>query len=204
MEPVVAAFDVDGTLTVRDCVFPFLWRVGGVRGLVRSMSRPVSLLGAVVRRDRDFLKRHFVRSFLSGEGAEHVRLNGETFARDVASSWMRDDVAQRLRWHQDQGHVVLLVSASLDAYLDPLGDLLEVDAVLCTRLAVSDGNLTGEIEGENCRAAEKVARLRQWATDSGVSGDGWLAYAYGDSSGDTEMLGMSLNASNVRHSEVTS
>ena len=27
--PDVAAFDVDGTLTVRDCVGPFLLRVGG-------------------------------------------------------------------------------------------------------------------------------------------------------------------------------
>ena len=30
--PVVAAFDVDGTLTVRDCVRPFLERLGGRSG----------------------------------------------------------------------------------------------------------------------------------------------------------------------------
>ena len=27
--PIVAAFDVDGTVTVRDCVVPFLRQVGG-------------------------------------------------------------------------------------------------------------------------------------------------------------------------------
>ena len=31
---VVAAFDVDGTVTTRDCVVPFLRRVGGDRGVV--------------------------------------------------------------------------------------------------------------------------------------------------------------------------
>ena len=40
--PVVAAFDVDGTLTTRDCVVPFLYRAGGLRAglaLVRHIAR---------------------------------------------------------------------------------------------------------------------------------------------------------------------
>jgi phosphatidylglycerophosphatase C len=44
---VVAAFDVDGTLTTRDCVRPFLERVAGRRRLVTSvLRRPLATLAA--------------------------------------------------------------------------------------------------------------------------------------------------------------
>lgn len=190
MEPSVVAFDVDKTLTVRDCVLPFLWRVGGAGGAVRALGHPGRTLLAVAGKDRDHLKRHFVRSFLSGLDEQVVRSAGEDFAAVVAGSWLREDVARRLRHHQDAGDVVVLVSASLDAYLEPLGDLLEVDAVLCTRLESVDGRVTGEIVGQNCRGPEKVVRLKEWAISSGLHGDNWLSHAYGDSSGDDEMLAM--------------
>jgi len=92
-----------------------------------------------------------------------------------------------MRWHQDQGHVVILVSASLGVYLHPLGDLLEVDAVLCTELEEMDGLLTGKLVGQNCRGREKASRVQKWCQDSGIATED-LVYAYGDSSGDTELL----------------
>jgi HAD superfamily hydrolase (TIGR01490 family) len=114
---------------------------------------------------------------------------------------MRDDVVKRLRWHQSQGHVVVLVSASLSPYLEPLGDLLEVDAVLCTELE-SDGNVfTGNIRGANCRGAEKVRRLQSWCDSSGIPVSS-VRYAYGDSSGDTEMLASVENPNYVKKIEL--
>ena len=198
MEPTVAAFDVDGTLTVRDCVFPYLYSVGGVTGIVRLVTKsPVALVRALLRRDRDAVKAIVVRSFLAGVPVERAEAVGHEFARRVCAGWLRQDVADRLRRHQDEGHVVVLVSASLSPYLEPLGELLEVDAVICTELAVVDGVLTGELSGPNCRAAEKVVRLRSWADSAGLTGDAWLGHAYGDSSGDTAMLAMASDGVDV-------
>jgi phosphatidylglycerophosphatase C len=92
-----------------------------------------------------------------------------------------------MRWHQEQGHVVILVSASLGAYLHPLGDLLEVDAVLCTEMEVIDGVLTGRLVGKNCRGEEKVSRVQKWREEAGIDVQD-LVYAYGDSSGDKQLL----------------
>ena len=39
VRPVVAAFDVDGTLTTRDCVLPFLVAVAGPTGLALALAR---------------------------------------------------------------------------------------------------------------------------------------------------------------------
>ena len=50
MSPVVAAFDVDGTLTVRDCVVPFLRHVAGtVPVAVRLGLRPHHVAAALHR-----------------------------------------------------------------------------------------------------------------------------------------------------------
>ena len=188
MNVTVAAFDVDNTLTVRDCVVPFMKSVAGISRLSRVLLTDIGeTFQSVRRRDRDSLKMKFVDGVFSGKDAREVESLGIQFASKVADKWLRSDVATRMRWHQEQGHVVILVSASLGAYLHPLGDLLEVDAVLCTELEEKDGLLTGKLVGQNCRGKEKASRVQKWCQDSGIATED-LVYAYGDSSGDTELL----------------
>lgn len=188
MNITVAAFDVDNTLTVRDCVIPFMCRVAGVRRLTKVIfSNPLETFSNVRRRDRDALKIRFVEGVFAGRDAREIDALGVEFASKIADGWLRSDVARRMRWHQDQGHVVILVSASFGVYLHALGDLLEVDAVLCTELAEEDGILNGKLIGKNCRGEEKASRVQRWCTDSGITNDD-LLYAYGDSSGDNQLL----------------
>lgn len=190
----VAVFDVDKTLTVRDCVVPFVRRVAGMpRVFLTVIRNSGSVLRLLARRDRDGLKLLFVKELFAGRSVEDVEEVGIQFAAHIAENWMRYDVASRLRWHQAEGHVVVLVSASLNPYLVPLGDMLEVDAVLCARLEESDGVYTGELVGANCRGIEKVNRLSEWSRDSGVSTEN-IRYAYGDSSGDEPMLSLAPHA----------
>ena len=188
MNVTVAAFDVDNTLTVRDCVVPFMKSVGGVSRLSKVLFSDLgTTFQSIRRRDRDSLKMKFVEGIFAGKDSREVESIGIQFASKVADKWLRSDVATRMRWHQEQGHVVILVSASLGAYLHPLGDLLEVDAVLCTELEEKDGLLTGKLVGQNCRGREKASRVQKWCQDSGIATED-LVYAYGDSSGDTELL----------------
>ena len=188
MNVTVAAFDVDNTLTVRDCVVPFMKSVGGVSRLSKVLFSDLgTTFQSIRRRDRDSLKMKFVEGIFAGKDSREVESLGIQFASKVADKWLRSDVATRMRWHQEQGHVVILVSASLGAYLHPLGDLLEVDAVLCTELEEKDGLLTGKLVGQNCRGKEKASRVQKWCQDSGIAAED-LVYAYGDSSGDTELL----------------
>lgn len=197
MDVPVAVFDLDKTLTVRDCVFPFMRRVGGsARILSVVVTRAPQVIKGVMRRDRDFLKALFVRGVFEGLSVEEVDAEGVAFAHKVATSWMRPDVAARLRWHQDQDHVVLLVSASLAPYAEPLGELLELDGVLCTRIESVDGYFTGNLVGANCRGVEKVERIVEWCREAGVSPDS-IQYAYGDSEGDRPMLAMAAHSEMV-------
>jgi len=184
--PVVAAFDVDGTLTTRDCVTPFLRRTAGSRLWTTLLRHPVALTGALVRRDRDRLKE-LACSALRGEDAAELERVGRLFAGEVAATRLRDDTVARLRRHRDLGHTVLLASASLDVYLVPLGEVLAADGIVCTTLERgADGRLTGRLVGQNCRGAEKARRVREWLAASGL--EEAELWAYGDSEGDTQLL----------------
>lgn len=202
MDLVVAVFDVDGTLTVRDCVVPFTRRIAGTPRLAWEAIRNVSrLVPLVMKRDRDAVKTLFCDLAFAGKNVEEVEAQGVIFANHMYHTMMRADVAQRFRWHQQQGHVVVLVSASLEPYLIPFGELLEADAVLCTSLDSRDGIYTGALRGNNCRGEEKVLRLTQWCTEAGIPLDA-IGYAYGDSAGDEPMLAMSAQAFYVANTEL--
>ena len=183
----VAAFDVDGTLARGDCVVPFLRRLAGVRGLALAILRqPFAITAALAHRDRDRMKEIVVGGAHRGRPVDVVAALGEDFAADIASSRLREDVLARLRWHQQQGHRTVLVSASLQVYLDPLARSLGIDHVLCTDVATSNGHYEGRLAGPNCRAEEKVVRLRAWLDAEGLSSV--PLWAYGDSKGDRPML----------------
>jgi phosphatidylglycerophosphatase C len=186
---VIAAFDVDGTLTRHDCVVPFLRRVGGTLGLVgRLAGRPQQLLPALARRDRDGLKALAARAAFRGRSVAEVAAEAEVFADEVVAGGLRPDSAARLEWHRGQGHEVVLVSASFELYLERIAHRLGVHGVVATRLEVADGRFTGELLGPNCRGPEKVVRLHDWLERRHGGRSAVTLWAYGDSAGDRELL----------------
>ncbi len=194
----LAAFDVDNTLTTRDCVLPFMRRVAGDSGLVLSAARHgLALSKAAAGRDRDRAKASMCRSIFAHRSQSQINGIGTSYAEHVFTRWMRPDTLGRLQWHQRQGHQVALVSASLGAYLHPLGTLLGVNHVVCTELEAHGDVLTGELDGGNCRGTAKVERLlkRFGSRPSAV-------WAYGDSAGDRELLAWADHATLVGRAHV--
>ncbi|MFV0308454.1 MAG: 3-phosphoshikimate 1-carboxyvinyltransferase [Desertimonas sp.] len=192
---VVAAFDVDGTLTTADCVVPFLRLVDGTGPLIGGVARQGRrALGALARRDRDAIKSIAAEAAFAGRPMAQIEGLARTFAAGVAAERLRDDTVARLRWHVGQGHAVVLVSASFAAYLRPLAEHLASGArppvdVVATELAVdTDGLCTGGLLGGNCRGPAKVARLHAWLDEHHGGRERVELWAYGDSAGDRELL----------------
>jgi len=200
----VAAFDVDGTITDRDCVVPFMRRVTGTRRIAgRLVARPDRMIPVLARRDRDQLKALAAAAAFRARCIDDLAAIGASFAQYVHDHWLRQDTVALLDGHRIAGDRVVLVSASFDIYLRPLGRLLGVDEVLATRLQARDGVATGALDGLNCRGPEKVRRLHEWldteldtapdrgATAQNDAGSGRArarVVAYGDSVGDRELL----------------
>ena len=191
----LAAFDLDGTLTHRDTLLPFLHRAVGrgrtYRALLAS-SLPLARAAAFGGAHRDVAKAAVLRGVLAGAPLDGLAEAAEAFADHVVAQGLRPDMRERLDWHRNEGHELVLVSASPELYATPIGRRLGFDTVLATRLEVADGRLTGRLLGANCRGPEKVMRLREWRGE-GLA----LAYAYGDSAGDREMLNLAVTAVRV-------
>jgi phosphatidylglycerophosphatase C len=183
---VVAAFDFDGTLSTRDNVVPFLRAAAGMPKLAGAlvMTAPVLVAAAIADRRRDAAKAAVVRRTLMGHDADELTEVAESFAERVVRKHLRTEAVERAQWHRDQGHELVIVSASFAVYLEPIRRQLGFDAALGTELEVGpDGRLTGELTGPNVRRAEKARRLDAW-----LGARPAFVWAYGDSTGDRELF----------------
>jgi len=190
-ERVVAAFDFDKTISTRDNVVPFLRAVVGRTRLARAFLAisPRLVRAALDDERRDTAKVALVRRTLTGYDAGRITAVAAEFADNVVARHLRPDVLERVAWHRNQGHELVIVSASFTSYLDPIAARLGFAAVLATELAVGDdGRMTGELVRPNVRGAEKVRRLDEWLGATPPDAGPAFVWAYGDSSGDRELL----------------
>ncbi|MBS0296164.1 MAG: HAD-IB family hydrolase [Proteobacteria bacterium] len=187
----IVAFDFDGTLTVRDSFNSFLvWRAPMgrlVSGLLRLT--PAALL-YVFDRDRERLKSSAVAVFLKGLTPEALEAEAEAFCAEVWDRFMRPDALETWRRWGDAGAMRAIVTASPEITVGPFARRLQADELIGTRLRLdAQGRITGPFDGHNCRAQEKVERLK-----ARFGPEVRLKAAYGDSSGDVEMLELAEEA----------
>lgn len=195
--PIVAAFDLDGTLTEGGSVFHWLRYLAGDTVVARAaLPLLVPLTVGAIRSGRwaDGAKERLFRSVLAGRDIDEVTRCSRSFILEHLNHEGRALVLDRLRWHVAQGHDVVLVSASPQIYVDILVDELGITGGLGTRLAVdARGKLTGSYLGNNCRGTEKMRRLNEWIADRRYD-EAPIIYAYGNSRGDRRLLAGAAHA----------
>lgn len=188
----VAAFDFDGTLTRRDTLLPYLRRSLGWPRFLWALLQSAPWLAAYACRliSNHKAKARLLQASLGGRSmADIERWSADFVTHYLPRQWQEETLA-RLQWHQQQGHRCMIVSASPGIYLHRVGELLRMDAVLCTELEVQDGALTGRMQTRNCHGEEKVLRLQAWRAGRGDAGAPFILHAYGDSRGDVPLLNL--------------
>jgi phosphatidylglycerophosphatase C len=192
-QPVVAAFDFDGTLSDGGSVWKFFVAIAGRPAVISAgiPELPKVLTAAIAGgKASDAAKEALFIRLLAGRDADLIAKQSADFGLDHFAKRARPQVCNRLRWHISEGHLTALVSASPELYIGPVADSLGVDGHVGTRLAVDlSGNLTGRFDGPNCRGAEKQRRLAAWIAEHCASSEKPFVWAYGNSAGDLEMLG---------------
>ena len=186
-ESIIAIFDFDGTITRRDSLADF---IRFSRGWFRMAAGAVVLGPVLIRYALGILgnkeaKERVLKYFFAGMPAGHLKELGTRYALMRIPRIVRASAMDRIRWHQEQGHRVLIVTASPALWLKPWCDREEIE-LIATQLEEADGTITGNLAGANCYGAEKAARLKQEIDFSAVE----YVYAYGDSHGDDEMLAL--------------
>lgn len=186
---IIAAFDFDGTITYCDTFIPFLLFISGKAQFTKHLFFliPQFLAYKLGRITNVNAKEAFISSFLSGTEYSQLQILGKEFAVRLLPRLVRKQMVEKIRWHKKQGHQCILVSASLDIYLRPWATLVGLDDVISSQLEINEqGYITGKLKGDNCYGVEKSRRMREWLSGS----EPYYLYAYGDSAGDIELLGM--------------
>ena len=182
----LAAFDLDGTLTRRDTMLAFCaFVLGGKLPLAWNMLRiaPVLLAWKLGFATNQAAKEALLRVCFAGKTEQQLRSLGKAFGEQILPGLLRPAGWARLEAHRAAGDAVVVVTASLDLWVEPWARAQGLE-LLSSKAEVKEGKFTGKLAGQNCMGAEKVRRLEAWL---GGHRPG-LVVAYGDSKGDKEML----------------
>jgi HAD superfamily phosphoserine phosphatase-like hydrolase len=130
-------------------------------------------------------KKRLLRYFLGGKSEKELKQLANAFCVEQMPVLFREDALERLLFHRSKGHLVYIVTASLDLWVAPWLAEQRLPGI-CTKALWEDGVFNGNFATPNCNGPEKANRIRQ-ELDLGSFEQ---IFAYGDSSGDLEMLAL--------------
>jgi HAD superfamily hydrolase (TIGR01490 family) len=113
------------------------------------------------------------------------RLARECFETEIKPRISKAGI-EAIREHKAQGHVVVLLSGSLDFLLEPMQAYMNADHLIAAHLEVVNGRLTGRIVGNFPYGSYKTVLIRHFAEQHGL--DFSRSYAYADHHTDHEVL----------------
>ena len=181
----ICFFDFDGTITTNDSLIKFIrFSVGDVKTMIGMLFLSPMLITYKLKlipnyKAKQWMLSHFFEGWVSGD----FQNIADKYSTEQLDKILRPKAIEKIKWHQEQGHKVVIVSASMESWLKKWCEKHNID-LIATRLEIRNGKLTGKFATKNCHGIEKVNRIKQQYKLSEYD----CIYAYGDSSGDKEML----------------
>jgi HAD superfamily hydrolase (TIGR01490 family) len=185
-ERSLALFDFDGTLFVGDSLYDFLVFAFGFNKVFSGAvllspflaAYKFNLCSPVLAKEKVFA--HFFKN----RSVSSLDLIAEKYFRLRGVYKLRKNGVAKIHEHLAHGHTVAIVSASA-FWVRPFAEYFGL-IFISTALEVEDGRYTGRMSGRNCNGLEKVNRVKEVFDLSAYC----EIYAYGDTSGDAEMLAL--------------
>jgi phosphatidylglycerophosphatase C len=191
--PCVAVFDLDGTLTWRDTLLPYL--IGYAARHPSHWLRLWRVLPAIVgyftsHRDRGLFKSRVIRAVMGGDLRQQIDAWSESFVASLRRRRaFRPAALAMLEAHRAAGDHLVLLSASPDLYVPRIGRLLGFERTLCTELEWQKVNSdVDRLDGALCtpnRRGEEKSRCLAWLRTQYA---GLPVVAYGNSDSDLPHL----------------
>ena len=178
----IYAFDFDGTLTTKDTLIEFIRFAKGSCAFVGGFVRYAHLL---VMMKLGLYPNWKAKQKVFAHFFKGMRISDfDTICQEFAASsrhLLRPKGIQAINKAQSEGAEVLIVSASIDNWVQPFFADVKV---LGTQIEVKDGLLTGRFLTKNCYGQEKVNRILALYPHR----QDYHLTAFGDSRGDKELL----------------
>lgn len=184
----LVVFDLDGTITYRDTLLPYVsgFLARGRRSRLRMAGVVPTLAAfAVGAADHGAVKSAFIHSTLGGATRGELAAWTEEFVQWVITEGSPQVALDAVKAHREAGDRLVLMSASTDLYVPQIGAALGFAETICTGIAFDAADrLDGALTTANRRGPEKVRcfqALRQQLP-------GIASVAYGNSTADIAHL----------------
>lgn len=109
-----------------------------------------------------------------------------TFMLEKVQPMMQTKAIELLKYHKNQGHFLLMITATNQFVTGPIGDELGMDHIIAPVPEVIDGHYTGKVVGVPSFQEGKVTRLNDWLAETGHTMKD--SYFYSDSRNDLPLL----------------
>ena len=184
---VLAVFDFDGTITTKDTLFLFIRFYHGKCNMCIGLLllSPVLIAYKIHIISNKRVKEILIAYFFGDENFSKFCDMCKRYSKEI-DGIANIEAIERIRWHQQHGDEVVIVSASLELWIKPWGDLMNVK-VMGTQVEVNNGLIGRRFITPNCYGIEKVNRLLAVYPDR----NDYILYSYGDSKGDYKLFEIS-------------
>jgi len=106
---------------------------------------------------------------------------------DIIQHSVREAARKEIEFHRNNGGRTILLSAATIYVCRPVKELLSMDDIICTEMAVNDGYFAGYPKNKKyCYGREKQVRAEKYCAENNLSMQD--AYAYADSFSDVHLL----------------
>jgi HAD superfamily hydrolase (TIGR01490 family) len=122
---------------------------------------------------------------LKGWRGDELRTLASDFVDQVLVHRMYPEAYNRMKWHKEQGHVVVIATTNMKVLVDHFRRHAPIDDVLGVELLEKNGVTTGKVNGPRY-GVEKAAAIRAWAHANRISLP--RSYAYTDHYSDHYIL----------------
>nr|WP_067060051.1 HAD-IB family hydrolase [Mucilaginibacter sp. L294] len=194
----LAVFDFDGTLTNKDSFLEFIkFTRGKWRFLTGFLIFSPIIIAYKLKLIPNWKAKEIVFAyFFKGTSLQQFDTWGQAFAAEL-EKMIRPKAYGKVIEHQHNTDEIVIVSASIENWIRPWANKMGISNLLATSLEIDkEGLLTGKFLTKNCFGQEKVNRILQAYPER----DNYFLEAYGDSSGDRELLAFA-NKGWYRHFE---
>ena len=184
----LALFDFDGTISNDDSFRGFIiYYCGYPKFILGSIIlSPIYLLYFLGIIKNNFMKETVISFYFKNEKTSDLWNKGKQYSDNEIDKIVRDKAREKIKWHQTQGDRVVVVSASVNIWLDSWCSRNGIE-LIATELEETDGKVTGKLVNGNCFGIEKTIRVARIINVKDYED----IYAYGDSRGDLELLNFS-------------
>ena len=186
MKQTLAIFDFDNTITVKDSFIDFLLQSCNKAQLAKAfiVNFPV-LLGYKLRLlPNSSAKESVFKSLFKGMPEVVFQKLCADYSLNRVPKIINPKALEKIKWHQKQGHILIIISASFEDYIKPWAGENGFSKVICTKLEKINHQITGRLASKNCYGPEKVSRFNQAFPNH----QNYCIYSYGDSKSDKDIL----------------